>query len=152
MIRDYIIEQLYELGKIPYRYLFKAKRPWNISVNQLLQYSELSLGYHLGSFLLQHNFEPQPQLEDHDVFHVLTRTGITVKEEVAMQYYLLGNGKKSLFLLGTLLIGTLFYPEKIRLFIRSFRRGRKALSFHHLEFKQLLHIPITDIQSKFLIT
>ena len=36
--------------------------------------------------------------EDHDVFHVLTRTGLTVKNEIELQFYLLGNGKRSLFL------------------------------------------------------
>ncbi|RZS91904.1 ubiquinone biosynthesis protein COQ4 [Aquimarina brevivitae] len=151
MIRVFIIESLYELGKMPYQRLCKHKTPWDISIAQLLQYPKTSLGFHLGSFLLQHNFESQPQLEDHDVFHVLTNIGITVKEEIAMQYYLLGNGKRSLFMIGTLFIGTFFYPVQWKFFRQAYQKGKKALPFYHLPYKKLLNINITKLQSTFLI-
>jgi ubiquinone biosynthesis protein Coq4 len=95
-MRDLFIEKMYELSKKPYQKFFKKGKPWDVEVNQLIQLPNDSLGFHLGCFLVKYNFEIQPKLEDHDIIHVLTNTGISVVEEIGMQYYLLGNGKTKL--------------------------------------------------------
>ncbi|KAA1247186.1 hypothetical protein [Aquimarina sp. RZ0] len=150
-MRSLVLETLYEWSKIPYQKWFKKEEPWNISIAQLLQYPNISLGFHLGSFLLQHDFTPQPKLENHDVFHVLTKTGITVPEEISMQYYLLGNGKRSIYLYTVILIGTLLYLDKFRLFREAFQNGRHAFVFHKLDYKKLLDHSIDTIRTTFLI-
>lgn len=150
-MRSFVSEIVYEWSKIPYQKWFKKENSWDISITQLLQYPTLSLGFHLGSFLLQHNFSPQPKLENHDVLHVLTRSGITVPEEISMQYFLLGNGKRSIYLLTVVFIGTLLYPDKFRKFRTAFKKGRNAYAFHQLNFKKLLHQSLNKIQTTFLI-
>ena len=95
-MRDLFIEKMYEIRKKPYQKFFKKGKAWDVKVNQLIQLPNDSLGFHLGCFLLKYNFEIQPKLEDHDIIHVLTNTGISVVEEIGMQYYLYGNGKRSL--------------------------------------------------------
>ncbi|WP_378183287.1 hypothetical protein [Aquimarina sp. SS2-1] len=150
-MRSLLLEILYEWSKIPYQKWFKKEEPWDISVSQLLKFPKASLGFHLGSFLLQHDFSPQPKLENHDVFHVLTKTGITVPEEISMQYYLLGNGKKSAYLFTVILVGTLVYPDKLKMFSNAFKKGRNAYAFHQLDFKKLLHQSINTIRTTFLI-
>ncbi|MNY69879.1 hypothetical protein D3C86_2078870 [compost metagenome] len=68
-----------------------------------------------------------------------------------MQYYLLGNGKKSLYLSMVILTGTLFYPKRINYFIQQYKKGKNAFSFHYLDFSKMLFIPIQAIQQAFKI-
>ncbi|WP_035334605.1 Coq4 family protein [Dokdonia sp. PRO95] len=145
-LRYLLLERLYEWSKVPYKLLFKQDDAWGISVNQLLQYAPSSLGYHLGCFLLSHNFTPEPQLEDHDVFHVLTTTSIAVPDEIAMQWLLLGNGKRSLYLFIVLTVGTTLFIDHFKSFIKAFKRGKKANRFYNLNYLNLLTEPLTDLQ------
>ena len=150
-MRDYLIEKLYECSKKPYQKYFKKNEPWNINKSLLMDYPQESLGYGLGSFLYKHHFDIQEKLEDHDIIHVLTGTGISVYEEIGMQYYLLGNGKKSLYLFMVILTGTLFYPKRMSYFIEQYKKGAKAHSFHYLDFSKMLFMPIQNIQQTFKI-
>ncbi len=150
-MKDKLIEKMYEISKKPYQKFFKKNQPWTIGKNELLQHNQETLGFHLGCFLIKYHFEIQPKLEDHDVIHILTNTGISVQEEIGMQFYLLGNGKRSLYLFMVLLTGTCFYPTRYQHFINEFRRGKSAHQFHHLDFSRMLTIPIKQIQTTFNI-
>lgn len=151
-MRALILEMIYNWSKKPYQKWFKKQAAWDISVQTLIQFPKESLGFHLGGFLLMHNFSPQPKLENHDVFHVLTNTGISVPEEISMQYYLLGNGKRTLYLIFVIFIGTLFYPDKINIFKKAYSKGKSAYPFYNLDYKKLLHQPIHKLQTTFLIS
>ena len=150
-MRDLFIEKMYEISKKPYQRFFKKGKAWDINVNQLIQLPSDSLGFHLGCFLLKYNFEIQPKLEDHDIIHVLTNTGISVVEEIGMQYYLLGNGKRSLYLWMVILSGTLFYPTRFSYFKQQYKRGKAAHEFYGLDFLNMLSVPLTHIQKTFNI-
>jgi len=150
-MKDYLIEKMYESTKKPYQKYFKKNEPWKINKAELMDYPKESLGYGLGNFLYKNHFDIQQKLEDHDIVHVLTNTGITVFEEIGMQYYLLGNGKKSLYLFLVILSGTLFYPKRLSYFIKQFQRGKRALPFHYLDFSKMLFMPIYTIQQTFKI-
>ncbi len=150
-MRALLLETLYEWSKKPYQKFIKKNDPWALGIKDLMHYPSTTLGFHLACFLLKHNFEIQPKLEDHDVFHVLTETGTTVPEEISMQYYLWGNGKRSLYQYAVIILGTLLYPDYIALFTKAYRRGKKALVFHHLNFLKLLDQPIARIKNTFLI-
>ena len=150
-MRDLFIEKMYEISKKPYQRFFKKGNAWNVNVNQLLQLQSDSLGFHLGCFLLKYNFEIQPKLEDHDIIHVLTNTGISVVEEIGMQYYLLGNGKRSFYLWMVILSGTLFYPTRFSYFKQQYLRGKVAHEFFGLDFLNMLSVPLIQIQKTFNI-
>lgn len=150
-MRDYLIEKLYECSKKPYQKYFKKNEPWDIDKSNLMSYPEESLGFGLGNFLYKHHFDIQEKLEDHDIIHVLTNTGVSVYEEIGMQYYLLGNGKKSLYLFMVITTGTIFYPKRMSYFIQQFKRGKKANAFHYLDFSKMLFMPIQTIQQTFNI-
>ena len=150
-MRDLFIEKMYEISKKPYQRYYKKGNAWNVNVNQLLQLQSDSLGFHLGCFLLKYNFEIQPKLEDHDIIHVLTNTGISVVEEIGMQYYLLGNGKRSLYLWMVILSGTLFYPTRFSYFKKQYQRGKASHEFYGLDFLNMLSVPLTHIQKTFNI-
>ncbi|WP_447636630.1 hypothetical protein [Flavobacterium microcysteis] len=150
-MRDLFIEKLYDMSKKPYQKYFKKNQPWKITKEELLRLPYETLGFHLGSFLTRHNFEIQSKLEDHDVFHVLTKTGITVPEEIGMQYFLYGNGKRSLYLYMVMATGTLFYPDQLRYFKKQYKRGQNTLSIHSLDYSKMLTIPLTTIRNTFKI-
>lgn len=150
-MRDYLIEKLYESSKKPYQKYFKKNEPWKIDKTKLLDYPQESLGLGLGNFLYINHFDIQEKLEDHDIIHVLTNTGVSVYEEIGMQYYLFGNGKRSLYLYMVILTGTLFYPKRIKYFIEQYKKGKKALPFHYLDFSKMLLVPIPSIQQTFKI-
>lgn len=150
-MKDYIIEKMYEWSRKPYQKYFKKSIPWEIDKNELLQYPKDSLGFKLGHFLDKNHFDIQPKLEDHDIIHVLTNTGISVADEIGMQYYLLGNGKRSLYLFMVILSGTPFYLRHINYFFQQYKRGKQALPFHYLDFSKMLSISIQSIQKTFKI-
>ena len=101
--------------------------------------------------MLKYHFEIQPKLENHDIFHVLTGTGISVPEEISMQYYLLGNGKRSPYLFTVILVGTLLFPDHLSQFRRAYLKGKSALMFHQIDFSKLLQHPVKHLQTIFLI-
>jgi ubiquinone biosynthesis protein Coq4 len=150
-MKDLLIEKMYELSKKPYQKFLKKNQAWDVSIPELIQHPQESLGFHLGCFLLKYNFEIQPKLEDHDVIHVLTNTGISVPEEIGMQYYLLGNGKKSLYLFMVITSGTFFYPTRLKQFVAEYQRGKSAHQFYHLDYLKMLKIPVTTIRESFNI-
>jgi ubiquinone biosynthesis protein Coq4 len=150
-MRDIIIEKLYEATRKPYQLLFKKNQPWLIDRKELLKYPVESLGFNLGCFLLKHDFELQDQFEDHDVIHVLTQTNVATIDEIGMQYYLFGNGKRSFYLLLVLVTGLLFYPFQINYFFKEYKRGKIAYQFHHLDFCKMLYLPVATIREAFAI-
>jgi ubiquinone biosynthesis protein Coq4 len=109
------------------------------------------LGFHYGCFLLKYNFNIQASLEEHDVYHVITNTGISVKDEIDMQFYLLGNGKKSPFVFIVIGTGILFYPFEYQSFYKNYKRGREAHQFYDLDFFKMLSVPLSTIQETFNI-
>jgi ubiquinone biosynthesis protein Coq4 len=150
-MRELLIEKMYEISKKPYQKMFKKQKAWDIDIPKLIVMPQETLGFQLGCFLLKYNFETQPKLEDHDIIHVLTNTGISVVDEIGMQYYLLGNGKKSSYMFAVIIIGTLFYLSKTKHFKNQFQRGLQAHQFYNLDFQKMLTIPIQTIQESFNI-
>mgnify|MGYP003624736602 CR=1 FL=1 len=150
-MRAFLLVKLYEISKKPYQKYIKKNKPWEISAEDLLKYPNHTLGFHLSCFLLKNSFELQPKLESHDVYHVLTNTGVSVTEEINMQYYFLGNGKHSLYMFTVIGIGTLLYPNHFKNFKHAYHRGNKSLKFHQIDFSKLLHLPIQRIRNTFLI-
>jgi ubiquinone biosynthesis protein Coq4 len=150
-MKDILVEKMYEWTRKPYQKYFKKNTPWQIDQSELLQYPKESLGFGLGTFLDKNHFDIQPKLEDHDIIHVLTNTGISVVEEIGMQYYLLGNGKKSMYLFVVILSGTPFYLNQFSYFLQQYKRGKQALPFYYLDFSKMLFTPIHSIQETFKI-
>ncbi|MGL2967562.1 hypothetical protein [Flavobacterium sp. XGLA_31] len=150
-MRDLILEKMYDWSKKPYQRYFKKNKAWEITSKELIRYPQQTLGFEIGCFLLTYNFELEPKLEDHDVIHVLTQTGVTVPEEIGMQFYLLGNGKRSVYQFFVITIGSILYVNKLNYFFNQFKRGKTAYCFYHLNFSKMLNIPTQTIRETFKI-
>ena len=137
--RENIIIWLFEISQKAYC-KFKKKTPWNISNQELLKYPKHSFGYQLGRLLEANGFELLPKVERHDAYHLITGYGTTVQEEIALQYCCFGNGKRTPYLLAVLVLGTILLPKYISFYMKSYHYGKRANSFHHFDFKTLLHV------------
>lgn len=137
-LRKQFINWLFEISSKLYTQLFKSHKPWGIYKSELLSYSKTSFGYQLGVFLHTNNFELIPKVERHDCYHVLTGYSTKVEDEIALQYLSLGNGKRSIYLFGAVILGTIILPDYLTYYVKSYRIGQQANVFHSLDFKPLL--------------
>lgn len=128
--------------------LLKSDPVWKITASELVLYPKSSLGFHLGIFLLNNKFEPQPRCEDHDVFHVLTGFSTNVAQEIAMQYWLWGNGKRSIYSALAMFVGGVFYPDQYRVFLNSYRQGGRCKAIHNIDYQKRLFSPVTHFMPK----
>ncbi|GEP50757.1 hypothetical protein FNO01nite_14290 [Flavobacterium noncentrifugens] len=120
-------------------------------IADLINFSEESLGFALAEFLQQHHFSKDPILEKRDIFHVLTNTGISARAQIGLQFYLIGNGKKSITTCLAAILGSMFYLHSLPFFFKKYKKGKNALLFHSLEFTKMLNQPLSKIRETFLI-
>ena len=138
---------MYEISQKQYRRFFKRKkRKWQFNEKQLLAFQEDSLGKKLGEFYKKHGFRMIPQLENHDVYHLITKYATKMIDEISMQYLLFGNGKKSAYLLGVLVLGTLVFPEYFNTYRKAYQKGKSMKAFHHWDFEALLWQNFENLQ------
>ena len=145
--RKKIIIWLFEKSQKIYTKYIKKNEPWNINKSDLLHYPEESFGRHMGMFLVDNEFDLIPKAERHDAYHVLTGYDTKVEDEIAQQYLCYGNGKRSIYLYGVITIGTVILPDYMSYYIKSYKIGKNANHFYNLDFKNLLNIPLIDLQS-----
>lgn len=150
MNRSTILTRLFHISNTWYR-KFKKNQPWQFTVNDLLNLPKGTIGSQLGHFLRKHNFNLLAKSERHDVYHVVTGFGTSVPEEITMQFYLLGNGKRSLYLFGVIGLGAISYPEHWSKFKKAFQYGKQALPFYALNYEQLLLQNLSTHQKDYAI-
>lgn len=152
MFRKKIISWLFTISQKIYTQLFKKHKAWNISKEELLQLTKDSFGFHLGSFLHKNGFELIPKVERHDAYHVLTGYSTNVEDEIALQWLCFGNGKRSKYMYGAIILGTLILPDYYKYYKESYQIGKNANSFHQLDFSKLLNTPIYNLRQCFFNT
>ncbi|MDO6598272.1 Coq4 family protein [Oceanihabitans sp. 2_MG-2023] len=140
--RKQLIEWLFEKSQKIYTNIFKKHQPWGIYKAELLTYPEASLGKHLGEFLDKNNFELISKVERHDAYHTLTGFGSKVEDEIALQCLCFGNGKRSPYLFGAIVLGVIILPEYYKYYYKSYLIGKNANSFHQYDYKKLLQVNI----------
>jgi len=146
--RGWLLTTLFELSARPYAALHRDRQAWGLTAADLVAYPSGSLGEALGHHLHERGFELMPKLESHDVWHLLTGVGTDVVSEVALQYLLAGNGKRSPYLLAVVVLGGVVFPEAWAVFAAAFRRGRRLPAFHRWPVGRWLHEPIADLRER----
>lgn len=149
--RKQLIAWLFKATQHIYTKYFKRNAPWNIKKTQLLKLPKHTFGYHLGLFLDKNGFELIPKVERHDAYHVITGYNSNEQDEIALQYLCFGNGKRSIYLFGVIIIGTLILPDYWRYYMQSYNIGKKANTFYNLDYKRLLNTPISDLRASIFI-
>ena len=146
-LRKKLIEWLFEKSQKVYTNMFKNHQPWGIYRAELLTYPNDTLGKHLGLFLEKNNFELIAKVERHDAYHTLTGYGTNVEDEIGLQCLCFGNGKRSLYLYGAIILGILILPDYLGYYYKSYQFGKQANSFHLYDYKELLNVNIHDFRS-----
>jgi ubiquinone biosynthesis protein Coq4 len=148
-IREKVLIELVEFTKPIYvRYFKRNQIAWQQNVKTLKRFPPNTLGNSLGLFLESKGFELLPKLEDHDVLHVLLNYKTTIAGEVKMQFFLLGNRKRSLYALFTAIIGVVLVPEKWSSFFTAYRKGQRCVNISNWDFEHLLCEPIDLLQKQ----
>lgn len=145
-MRDRICTILFELTKKPYTYLLKKQRQWLVTKDDLSWLPLGSLGREIYNFLSLQGFDLIPKLENHDAYHVITDYPTTVIGEVQLQWFFIGNGKRSLYMFGCALLGVILYPEQYKIFHKAYQRGEKSNPLHALDIEQMLHAPLAQVK------
>ncbi|WP_406968903.1 Coq4 family protein [Flavisericum labens] len=127
--------------------MFKNHNSWNITKEDLLKFPKPTFGRHLGAFLHENNFELIPKVERHDCYHVLCGYSTNVEDEIALQCLCFGNGKRSIYLYGAIVLGIIILPDYIRYYHKSYCIGKNANSFHHYNYKKLLEVSIDQFRT-----
>lgn len=122
-----------------------------ISMDQLINYPKDTLGFHLGSFLFNNSYEADPMAQQEDVYRLLIMKEASNKEEIAMHYYLFGNGDLRLRTLFIIATGAVFFPHCLIYFYSKYRDGKNALRFYDLDYFRMLHLPLNKIKDAFMI-
>ena len=148
-LRCRFLEFLFTISVNIYRPLFKRKtKAWNLTLADLNQYESGTLGKSLAIFMKHNKFDVQDKLESHDVFHVLTETGTTVPEEISMQYLLWASGKRSVYSLITIGLGTSILPERLTLYLSARKIGQSMVDISAWDLKEMLDQPVSELRSK----
>ena len=148
IIKKQLIVWLFKKSQSLYVRLFKrSKKPWNITKKELLTYPIETFGYQYGQFLDKNNFEILVKLERHDAYHTLTGYQSNVEDEIALQYLCYGNGKRSIYLFGVIILGTFLLPDYYKYYLKSYKVGKNANPFYHWNFKKILHYNLNDLQT-----
>ena len=127
---------------------FKAHKPkWNYGLDDLRSFPTGSLGKELANFLDENKIDLIPKAENHDVFHLVTGFDIRAKDEIAMQYWLVGNGKLTPYTIGTCLIGMTVMPEFWKTYFKALKKGTKSPSIARWDFQNMLYDNISQIKS-----
>ncbi len=145
-IRTTLLVWLYDISKKAYAQYFKKQAPWKATRQSLLFYPKDSLAYALGMFLTKNNFTMEAKLESHDVFHTIIGFDTKIQDELAMQYFLMGNGKRSVYMFLVLISGSFLFPEHWIYFKKSYRKGKETPPFYHWNFEKMLAISLQKIQ------
>ena len=135
------------IGPMVFNFGSKDKN-WNITRAQLLQYPENSLGKSLGEFLKEQKVELLAGAEYHDIHHVLFDYSISFKDEVALQFFLHGNGNKSIASISTRISAWCLLPTEWKYLKASYKRGKTCKNISSINFKAMLHQDLNQVKAE----
>lgn len=135
------------IGPMVFNFGIKEE-PWNLRTNDLLQYPENSVGRKVGEFLKKENLEPIARAESHDVLHVLLDYSVHFKDEVAMQFFLRGNGNNSIASFLTSIGAWIVLPTQWSYLKHAYARGKSCADVSKLNFKVVLNENFDEVKAK----
>jgi len=127
------------------------KTTLNLTAYQLAKYPEETLGHQVGKFLMGSNFGQNVYADKEDVLQLLIAGKNSIKEDLAVQFYLFGNGSNSLRTLAAMAVGAALCPHYLSYFYKRYKEGKKALRFYDIDHMRLLHLPVARVKDTFLI-
>ena len=126
------------------------KESWKISTKQLLNFPNDSIGKALGEFLQNQKVEPLSKAEFHDVQHILFDFSISFVDEVALQFFLRGNGIKTIASVTTTIGAWVILPFHWKYLRYSYYKGQQYKNVSTLNTKTILNENIHHVKKALL--
>lgn len=117
-----------------------------ITLHEMANMPEGSLGNQTSIFLTKHVLTPMPGYEAHDMKHTLLGYPANMLGEICMQYFEFGNGNRSIPVMTVMFFGTLFMPEKFSEYRRQYMHGRKADPLSAIDLKHFATLPLNTLK------
>lgn len=136
-----------KIKKIYMDILHPNRKPWNETTESLARYQSGSLGHELYWFLKRGNINLEPKYESHDVFHVIAGYGLGLINEARLFFFLFGNGKRSLSIIGSMIVALIFIPEQWSQFRKDYHRGKSYKAIKHLDFENMLDMDFQGLMN-----
>ena len=147
-LREKILQTVVNIQVPLYKYVMPKNKKWHYTKSQLLQFPDGTLGKDVALFLEKNQFDFIPFLEMHDVYHVLLNYKTTISDEARLYFFLLGNGKYSFEVLGTVAAGLILLPELLFDFEKQYRRGKNCARVVNRKFQNDMHIPTEVLRAQ----
>lgn len=150
-IRSFLLEFFTHKAAIPFVLFFRKKNLFIYSMEDLEQFPDGSLGKDLVNQLKANDFTLLKNYERHDCKHIILGYPMDELGEASMQFYFLGTRHYSVPVMLTVTVCTIIMPDYWSHFYKAFQRGKKGRKLNNLNFNELVHLPTTEIRSKYII-
>jgi hypothetical protein len=107
-----------------------------------------TVGKEIANLLDDLGYRLIPKFENHDLKHVILEYEMTMKDEIRMQAYLVGNGNFTLPCLFFLSLG-LFYPRIWLDLPREYRTGKVSKSIHYLTLDNCMDLDLFEARNEY---
>lgn len=107
-----------------------------------------SVGREVAEMLDGKGYRLIPKFENHDLKHIVLEYEMTMKDEIRMQAYLVGNGNRTLPCLIFLSLG-IFYPIIWKDLFKEYKNGKSTNSIHYLTLDNCMSKSLQEIRLEF---
>lgn len=148
MFRKRLLVYLAHEIALPYFKLVRKGYHFPYSIKDLQGFPQGTVGFELFRFFQEHQLKMLPHYEKHDIKHVVLDFPPNETGEVCLQTFMLANGRITLPVVVSVLIGWLIMPEKWHEFMNAWSRGRMLPSLNKLDWFALIPKPITEVRNQ----
>lgn len=133
---------------LPYFKLVRKNYNFPYSLTQLQQCAEGSVGRELYHFFSNNNLDMLPHYEKHDIKHVVLGYPPSEAGEICLQCFMMANGRITLPVVFSLLVGLLLMPECWPACRSAWKRGRTVPSLNRLDWFSLVPEPVAEVRKR----
>jgi hypothetical protein len=137
---------------LPYFKWVRKDYRFPYSITSLQQMPEPSVGRALYYFFSVNQLQMLPHYEKHDIKHVVLGYPPTEEGEVCLQTFMLANGRITIPVVFSVIIGWTLMPFSWSLFRIAWQRGRRNQSLNQLNWFALIPQPLVEVRKNILIT
>ena len=117
-------------------------------LNQLRTLNQGTVGKEIANLLDNLGYRLIPKFENHDLKHVILEDEMTMKDEIRMKAYLVGNGNYTLPCLIFLSLG-LFYPTIWTDLPKEYKIGKASKSIHYLTLDNCMTKDLIETRNEY---
>lgn len=133
---------------LPYFKLIRKGYNFPYALRELQHFPKGTVGQELYSFFFNNDLEMLPHYEKHDIKHVVLGYPPTEEGEVSLQCFMLANGRITLPVVFSVVIGLAIMPEKWLSFRKAFALGRRTPSLNKLNWFDLMPLQLSAVQQQ----